>query len=366
MTNPYPAEFRERVLRMLAEARSDHPSDFAAASHVAGRLGVNPETLRFWKKRADVDAGRGPGTTPEAQLEIRRLKTQIAESKKANEILRSASIFLPTELGRPASARAPSDQLTGGETVRVHAENYGICGVDSVSGFSGVSGVRKMHRLLERQGREVGRDQTGCLVRFLESRGVKSGKRVFTMKSDPARARPTDLVQRHLRADTPRTFWVVDVIYVRTWQGAAFALSAFVTDPFSRRIVEFKVASTLNSDILPLQALHTAAFDASGNLTGLTHHSDHGSNSSAMTSPIESRNSAGLSQQERSEISLTTGSLQPSMPHKPQLIRASGPWRTAPQLELATLEWVRWWNKLRLHFRARLPHPDRSPTQVPR
>ena len=47
MTNPYPAEFRERALRMLAEARPDHPSDFAAANHVAGRLGVNPETLRL-------------------------------------------------------------------------------------------------------------------------------------------------------------------------------------------------------------------------------------------------------------------------------------------------------------------------------
>lgn len=58
MSNPYPAEFRERALRMLAEARPDHASDFAAASHVAGRLGVNPETLRLWKKRADIDAVR--------------------------------------------------------------------------------------------------------------------------------------------------------------------------------------------------------------------------------------------------------------------------------------------------------------------
>ena|SRR5664279_3503854 len=56
MTNPYPADFRERALRMLAQARLDHLSDFAAASHAAGRLGVNPETLRLWKKRADIDA----------------------------------------------------------------------------------------------------------------------------------------------------------------------------------------------------------------------------------------------------------------------------------------------------------------------
>ena len=103
MSNPYPAEFRERALRMLAEARADHPSDFAAAGHVAGRLGVNPETVRLWKKRADIDAGQAPGTTSEAQLEIKRLKKQIAELEKANETLRSASVFFATELGRPSS-----------------------------------------------------------------------------------------------------------------------------------------------------------------------------------------------------------------------------------------------------------------------
>ncbi|MFM9920847.1 transposase [Lacisediminihabitans sp. H27-G8] len=103
MPNPYPAEFRERALRMLAEARPDHLSDFAAANHVAGRLGVNPETLRLWKKRADINAGRTPGTTSEAQVEIKRLKKQIVELEKANEILRSASVFFATELGRPSS-----------------------------------------------------------------------------------------------------------------------------------------------------------------------------------------------------------------------------------------------------------------------
>jgi transposase len=103
MTNPYSADFRERALRMLAQTRPDHLSDFAAASHVAGRLGMNPETLRLWKKRADIDAGREPGTTSEAQIEVKRLKRQIAELEKANEILRSASVFFATELGRSSS-----------------------------------------------------------------------------------------------------------------------------------------------------------------------------------------------------------------------------------------------------------------------
>ena len=88
---------------MLVEARGDHASDYAAANYVAGCLGVNSEMLRLWKKRADIDAGRQRGTSSEAQLEIKRLKKQIVELEKANEILRSASVFFATELGRPSS-----------------------------------------------------------------------------------------------------------------------------------------------------------------------------------------------------------------------------------------------------------------------
>jgi transposase len=101
--NPYPAEFRERARRMLAEARPDHPTEFAAASHVAGRLGVNPETLRRWEKRADIDARHEPETAPEAQVEIKGQEKQIAELNSANEILRSAGVFFATELGRSSS-----------------------------------------------------------------------------------------------------------------------------------------------------------------------------------------------------------------------------------------------------------------------
>jgi transposase len=103
MTNHYLADFRERALRMLAQARLDHLPDFAAASQVADRPGVNPETSRLWKKRANIDVGRKPGTTSEAQMEIKRLEKQIVELEKANEILRSASVFFATELGRPSS-----------------------------------------------------------------------------------------------------------------------------------------------------------------------------------------------------------------------------------------------------------------------
>ena len=237
---------------------------------------------------------------------------------------------------RPASARALSDQLIGGEIARLHAENYGVYG------------VRKMHRLLRRHGWEIGRDQTGRLMRSLGIRGVKRGKRVFTTKSDPAGARPIDLVKRRFRADAPRRLWVVDVTYVRTWQG--FAYVAFVTDVYSRRIVGWNVAPTLKADILPLQALDMAAFDAGGNLTGLTHHSDHGSNYMAMVytdriaelGAIPSTGTVGDSYD--NAMAEAVNAL-----YKTELIRARGPWRTVEQVELATLEWVWWWNNQRLH-----------------
>ncbi|MES2171198.1 MAG: IS3 family transposase [Actinomycetota bacterium] len=117
---------------------------------------------------------------------------------------------------RPATARTLSDQLIGGEIAQLHSENYGVYG------------VRKMHRLLKRQGWETGPDQTGRIMRSPGLRGVNRGKRAFTTKSDPAGIRPTDLVKRHFLADAPRRLWVVDIIYVRTWQG--FAYIALVTD----------------------------------------------------------------------------------------------------------------------------------------
>ena len=72
----------------------------------------------------------------------------------------------------------------------------------------------------------------------------------------------------------------MNVTYVRTWQGFDYVVS--ITNVYSRRIVGWNVATTLKADILPLQALDMAAFDAGGNLTGLTHHSDHGSSYKAI------------------------------------------------------------------------------------
>lgn len=137
-------------------------------------------------------------------------------------------------------------------------------------------GVRKMHALMRRQRWAAGRDQIGRIMRGVGIRGVKRSKKVYTTRTDPAGAKPADLVQRRFHTVAPRRLCVADVTYVRTWQG--FAYVAFVTDTCSRRIVGWNVATTLRAEVLPLQALDMAAWAAGGDLTGLTHHSDHGSN----------------------------------------------------------------------------------------
>ena len=135
--------------------------------------------------------------------------------------------------------------------------------------------------------------------------------------------------------------------HVRTWQG--FAYVAFVTDKFLRRILGWKVAATLRADILPLQALDMAAFDAGGDLTGLTHHSDHGSNYMALVyagritelGAVPSTGTVGDCY--GNAMAEAINSL-----YKTELIRARGSWRTVEQVELATLEWVWWLTNQRL------------------
>lgn len=222
------------------------------------------------------------------------------------------------------------------EIQQFHAKHYGVYG------------RRKMRALLKREGWKIGRDQTERLMRLAGVRGVRKSKRVFTTRSDEAAALPADLVNRRFVANGPRKLWVCDVTYVATWSG--FAYVAFVTDVYSRRIVGWNVASTLKSEILPMPALDMAAWQAGGRLDGLIHHADHGSNYTAMVytdrivelGAVPSTGTVGDSFD--NAMAEAVNSL-----YKTELIRQQGPWRTVEQVELATLEWVWWWNHERLH-----------------
>ena len=98
----YPLELRERAVRMVAEVQGEYPSQWAAIGAVAEKLGIgSTETLRKWVRRAEVDAGQRPGLSSEEHTEIKRLKRENAELRRANEILKAASSFFAAELDRP-------------------------------------------------------------------------------------------------------------------------------------------------------------------------------------------------------------------------------------------------------------------------
>ena len=96
----YPKEVRERSIRLVLDAREADPelSLNAAVERIGPRLGVNKDTLRGWCKQAEIDAGRRPGTTTEEAAELKALRQEVKELKRANEILLAASSFFAREL----------------------------------------------------------------------------------------------------------------------------------------------------------------------------------------------------------------------------------------------------------------------------
>jgi transposase len=100
--SPYSPEVRERAVKMVLEHRDEYPSEWAAMTSVATKLGMTAETLRSWVRRAQVDDGVRPGLTSDERQRMKELEKENKELRRANEILKDASIFFATELdGRP-------------------------------------------------------------------------------------------------------------------------------------------------------------------------------------------------------------------------------------------------------------------------
>lgn len=100
-TNKFSAEIRARAVRMLLEHEREHPSRWAAALSISGKIGCSPDTLVNWAKRADIEAGRAPGVPSEIAQKLKALERENRELRQANEILRKASAyFAAAELDR--------------------------------------------------------------------------------------------------------------------------------------------------------------------------------------------------------------------------------------------------------------------------
>ena len=98
----YPAELRERAVRMVLEVRAETGEKHGAVTRIAKQLGVGTESLRQWVNQADVDAGERGGTSTADATRIFELEREVRELRRANDILKAASIFFATELdGRP-------------------------------------------------------------------------------------------------------------------------------------------------------------------------------------------------------------------------------------------------------------------------
>jgi transposase InsO family protein len=209
-----------------------------------------------------------------------------------------------------------------------------------------VYGARKVWRQLGREGVDVARCSVERLMRGMGLRGAVRG-RAFTVTttSDGAASRPRDLVNREFRASRPNQLWVADLTYVATWAG--FVYVAFVIDVFSRHIVGWRVSTSLRSDIA-LDALEQA-LHARPSREPLVHHSDRGVQYLSIRY-TERLAEAGIEPSVGSVGDSYDNALAESVIglYKTELIRRRGPWRSVEAVELATLEWVAWFNRQRL------------------
>lgn len=213
-----------------------------------------------------------------------------------------------------------------------------------------VYGADKLWRAARRAGHDIGRDQVARLMRQMGVAGATRRRRVFTTRRDPEGLRAPDLVNRQFRADRPDLLWVTDLTYVPTRSGMAYV--CFIVDAFSRRIVGWRVAAHMRTDMV-LDALEMARRSRGGRrLVGLIAHSDAGSQFTSVRfcerlDEIGARPSIGtVADSYDNALAETINGL-----YKTELVYGpdSTGWDDVVDLELATLSWVHWFNHERLH-----------------
>jgi putative transposase len=234
------------------------------------------------------------------------------------------------------SARAQRDAWLKGEIERVWKQNFQAYG------------AAKVWRQLNREGIRVARCTVERLMRELGLSGVTRGRRfTITTRSDESAPRPLDLVDRDFTASRPNQLWVSDLTYVATWRG--FVYVAFVIDAFARRIVGWRVSSSLRTD-LALDALEQAICERQDEAAdALIHHSDRGGQYLSIRY-TERLAEAGIEPSVGSRGDSYDNALAESIIglFKTEVIRRNGPWRSLEDVEFATLEWVWWFNYHRL------------------
>ena len=210
-----------------------------------------------------------------------------------------------------------------------------------------VYGVDKVWHQLNREGIDVARCTVERLMKRLGLAGARRGKVVRTTIPDKTVPCPLDRVNRQFRADRPNQLWVSDFTYVSTWQGWLYV--AFVIDVFARRIVGWRVSRSMRTDFV-LDALEQALYARQPELSdALIHHSDRGAQYVSIRY-TERLGEAGIEPSVGSRGDSYDNALAETINglYKTELIHRRAPWKTMEAVELATLEWVSWFNQHRL------------------
>ncbi|MFD9044885.1 IS3 family transposase [Streptomyces bottropensis] len=383
----YPLELRRRAVRMVAEVRPEYDTEWAAMKAVAQKLGIGTtETLRKWVRQDQIDTGSRPGTTSEESAELKRLKKENAELKRANDILKAAAFFLRGR-ARPAThtlvafidehkdrfggvepicrALTDHDCKIAPSTYYAHHKRQAAPAARTVRDAElktlitqayeanyRVYGARKIWRHLNRQGVSVARCTVERLMRDMGITGAVRGKKVITTIPDESAQRAPDLVDRDFVAPAPNRCWVADFTHVATFAGVVYV--AFVVDTFSRRIVGWSAATSKETRLV-LDALEMALWQRDRNQRPhqkgkLIHHSDAGSQYTSFAL-AEHLDRAGIAASIGSVGDAYDNSLMESTIglFKTELIKPRRPWKTLSEVELATAEWVDWYCHRRLH-----------------
>jgi putative transposase len=228
------------------------------------------------------------------------------------------------QLNREPSRRQMRDEELKPEIARVHAANYGVYG------------ARKVWLALNREGIAVARCTVERLMTQLGLTGAVRGKAKRTTIADPA---------------APNRLWVADLTYVSTWSG--FAYVAFVIDAYARRILGWRVAATMATSMV-LDAIEHAIWtrqqDGIFDLKDVIHHTDRGSQYTSIRF-TERLAEAGIQPSVGAAGSSYDNALAETINglYKTELIKPRKPWRTIEEVELATAEWVDWFNHRRLY-----------------
>jgi putative transposase len=229
--------------------------------------------------------------------------------------------------------RSRRDGVLKDEIQRVWDENFRVYG------------AYKVWRQLNREQITVARCTVERLMRSLGLQGAVRGRSCKTTISDDAADRPADLVNRQFTATRPNQLWVADITFVATWTG--FVYVAFIIDVFARRIVGWRVANSLKTDLV-LDALEQALWSRTGT-QDLIHHSDRGCQYLSIRY-TERLAEAGVDASVGSVGDSYDNALAETINglYKTEIIRRRGPWRNIDAVEYATLEWVDWFNHRRL------------------